>query len=73
MDSVGKDEKMLKEYMRNHLEEDYTSNQISLKIFQDPFKGEKREYGKNKQPLEAAACNIDAIKNFGILLRNSKY
>ncbi len=43
VDTVGKNEKMIKEYIRNQLEEDYTSDQISLKEFTDPFTGEKRK------------------------------
>ena len=42
VDTIGKNEKMIKNYIRNQLEEDYTSDQISLKEFQDPFTGEKR-------------------------------
>ena len=63
VDTIGKNEKMIKDYIRNQLEEDYTSDQISFKKFQDPFTGEKRKQGKNKQPLEAAACSIDAMVN----------
>ena len=43
VDTVGKNEKMIKDYIRNRLEEDYTSDQISLKEFTDPFTGEKRK------------------------------
>ncbi len=43
MDTIGKNEKMIKDYIRNQLEEDYTSDQISFKEFQDPFTGEKRK------------------------------
>ena len=43
VDTVGKNEKMIKDYIRNQLEEDYTSDQISLKEFTDPFTGEKRK------------------------------
>ena len=42
MDTVGKNEKIIKEYIRNQLEEDYTKDRISLKVFIDPFTG-KRE------------------------------
>ena len=41
VDTVGKNEKMIKDYIRNQLEEDYTSDQISLKEFTDPFTGNK--------------------------------
>ena len=63
VDTVGKNEKMIKDYIRNQLEEDYTSDQISLKEFTDPFTGEKRKKKKKRQPLEAAACNNDAMVN----------
>ena len=43
VDTVGKNEKMIKDYIRNQLEEDYTSDQISLKEFTDPFTGDKRK------------------------------
>jgi putative transposase len=43
VDIVGKNEKMIRDYIRNQLEEDYTSDQISLKEFTDPFTGEKRK------------------------------
>ena len=43
VDTVGKNEKMIKDYIRNQLEDDYTSDQISLKEFTDPFTGSKRK------------------------------
>ena len=63
VDTVGKNEKMIKDYIRNQLEEDYTSDQISLKEFTDPFTGDKRTKGKKRQPLEAAVWNFDAMVN----------
>ena len=33
----------VKDYIRNQLEEDYTSDQISLKEFTDPFAGERKK------------------------------
>ena len=41
-DTVGKNEKMIKEYIKNQLEEDYMKDQISLKEYIDPFTGSKR-------------------------------
>ena len=43
VDTVGKNEKMIKDYIRNQLEEDYTSDQISLKEFTDPFTGDRKK------------------------------
>jgi len=41
VDTVGKNEKVIKEYIKNQLEEDLTSDQISLKEYIDPFTGKK--------------------------------
>ena len=43
VDTVGKNERVIKEYIKNQLEEDLASDQISLKEFVDPFTGEKRK------------------------------
>ena len=40
VDTVGRNEKMIKEYIQNQLKEDYYSDQISLKEYHDPFTGE---------------------------------
>ena len=49
VDTVGKNAKIIKEYIKNQLEENYTSDQISLKEYMDPFTG-----NKNKQAKKAA-------------------
>ena len=41
VDTVGKNKKIIKEYIRNQLEEDYISDQISIKEFTDPFTGNR--------------------------------
>ena len=43
MDTVGKNEKIRAEYIRNQLTEDYDMDQMSMKEFRDPFTGEKRK------------------------------
>ena len=43
VDTVGKNEKMIREYIRNQLEDDYASDQISMKEFTDPFTGSKNK------------------------------
>ena len=40
---VGKNAKIIEEYIRNQLEEDLISDQISLKEYMDPFTGSKRK------------------------------
>ena len=39
VDTVGKNAKIIQQYIKNQLEEDYTKDQISLKEFVDPFTG----------------------------------
>ena len=43
VDTVGKNAKMIQEYIQNQLEEDLASDQISLKEYMDPFTGSKRK------------------------------
>ena len=40
-DTVGKNERAIKEYIKNQLEEDYTKDQMTLKEYVDPFTGSK--------------------------------
>ena len=39
--AVGKNEKMIANYIKNQLEQDYASDQISLREYMDPFTGER--------------------------------
>ena len=41
VDTVGKNEKKIAEYIRNQLQDDIASDQMSLKEFIDPFTGKK--------------------------------
>ena len=41
VDTVGKNERAIKEYIKNQLEDDLASDQISMKEFTDPFTGER--------------------------------
>ena len=41
VDTVGKNEKAIRDYIRNQLEEDFMKDQISIKEYMDPFTGEK--------------------------------
>lgn len=40
-DTVGRNKRVIEEYIRNQLEEDFASDQISLKEYVDPFTGNK--------------------------------
>ena len=39
MDTVGKNEKKIAEYVRNQLQEDLASDQLSFREYIDPFTG----------------------------------
>lgn len=43
VDTVGKNKKAIADYIRTQLEEDYESDQISIKEFTDPFTGSKNQ------------------------------
>ena len=46
VDTVGRNEKKIKEYIQNQLKEDYYTDQICIKEYYDPFTGES--VNKNK-------------------------
>lgn len=48
VDTVGKNEKAIREYIDNQLQEDIMADQMSLKEFVDPFTGEPVKEGKRK-------------------------
>ena len=43
VDTVGRNKKVIADYIRNQLEEDYASDQISLKECMDSFTGSERK------------------------------
>ena len=43
VDTVGKNKKIIEEYIRNQLEEDYACDRISIKEYMDPFTGSKNK------------------------------
>ncbi|MBQ7965583.1 MAG: IS200/IS605 family transposase, partial [Ruminococcus sp.] len=42
-DTVGKNKKIIADYIKNQLEEDYAKDQMTLKEFTDPFTGSKNK------------------------------
>ena len=42
VDTVGRNKKVIAEYIRAQLEEDYTLDQMSIKEYTDPFTGSKK-------------------------------
>jgi len=43
VDTVGRNEKVIKEYIKNQTEEDYMADQINFKEYMDPFTGSKNK------------------------------
>ena len=41
VDTVGRNKKVIAEYIRNQLKEEYTLDQMSIKEYTDPFTGSK--------------------------------
>ena len=41
VDTVGRNKKVIENYIKNQLEEDFANDQISLKEYVDPFTGNK--------------------------------
>ena len=46
VDTVGRNEKTIREYVKNQLQEDIAADQISMKEFTDPFTGQPVDKGK---------------------------
>ena len=52
VDTVGKNEKKIKEYIENQLQEDKLADQMSLKEFIDPFTGEIVNKNNYEEPMD---------------------
>ena len=46
VDTVGRNKKVIEQYIRNQLQEDVSAEQLSLKEYIDPFTGKPIEEGK---------------------------
>jgi len=46
VDTVGRNKKVIEEYIRSQLQDDVASDQISMKEYMDPFTGEPAKKGK---------------------------
>lgn len=56
VDTVGKNKKVIEKYIRNQLQEDIATDQISIKKYVDPFeekeKSKEKKEKKGKGPLQ---------------------
>ena len=46
VDTVGRNKKVIEQYIRNQLQQDYEEEQLSIKEFVDPFTGQPIKEGK---------------------------
>ena len=46
VDTVGRNKKAIREYIRHQIEEDQLADQMSIKEYYDPFTGEKKDVKK---------------------------
>ena len=46
VDTVGRNKKVIEQYIRNQLQQDYEEEQLSIKEYVDPFTGQPVQEGK---------------------------
>ena len=46
VDTVGRNKKVIEQYIRNQLQQDYEEEQLSIKEYVDPFTGKQVKEGK---------------------------
>ena len=56
VDTVGRNKKVIAEYIRNQLEEDNASDQISFREYADPFRGAKNKQAKRQPLMSGCLC-----------------
>ncbi len=49
VDTVGRNKKVIENYIRNQLQKDIVADQISMEEYLDPFTGEKNKKRKKKE------------------------
>ncbi len=69
VDTIGKNKKVIAEYIRNRLEDDYAEDQANVKEYTDPFTGNKRKQAKIDSRTCAVACDGNAVSNFQCLFQ----
>ena len=65
VDTVGKNEKMIAQYIRNQLEDDHAHEQMTMKEYIDRFTGSRRQWAKKDSRLKrlpeiVMRCQISA-------------
>ena len=54
VDTVGRNKKIIEEYIKNQIQKDIAYEQMSLKEYIDPFTGESVNKGKNRAPFRCS-------------------
>ena len=63
VDTVGRNKKVIEQYIRNQLQQDYEEEQLSIKEFVDPFTGEPVKEGK-KSPFRGMPVKVVRLADF---------
>lgn len=66
MDTVGKNEKVIAEYIRNQLQEDKLFDQMSMKEFIDPFTGEQVRRDKKEKLFKGQSVKSLRLSGFNM-------
>lgn len=72
VDTVGKNAKIIEEYIKNQLQEDIAYDQISFKEYMDPFAEEKEEEKSKKKikvPLKWQYVKVSKCQTFSACLK----
>lgn len=72
VDTVGKNTKIIEEYIKNQLQEDIAYDQISFKEYMDPFAEEKEEEKSKKKikvPLKWQYVKVSKCQTFSACLK----
>ncbi len=69
-EAVGRNKKVIAEYIRNQLEEDFVAEQMSIKEYIDPFTGDMRKSAKTKVGRTLVAWERVEESLSGIILKS---
>ena len=70
VDTVGRNKKVIAEYIKNQLEEDLAAEQMSIKEYIDPFTGDKRKWAKKTAARERLPEMVMRCQTFEVPFRD---
>ena len=63
VDTVGRNKKVIEQYIRNQLQQDYEEEQLSIKEYVDPFTGQPvKDPAYEQTSVSARSRNGDALR-----------